>query len=55
MNVPIQFTLRLPKNALKAVRKALKKHRKLTAKVTIKAEDRVGNVTIQHRTVKLAP
>jgi hypothetical protein len=45
--------LRLPKKALKAVRKALKRHRKLKAKITVTARDKSGNTHSEKGTIRL--
>ena len=44
---------RLPKKALKAVRKALKRHKKLKAKVTVTAKDNSGNAVSEKGTIRL--
>jgi hypothetical protein len=44
---------RLPKKALKAVRRALKRHKKLKAKVTVTARDNSGNVVSEKGTIRL--
>jgi hypothetical protein len=48
-----KLRLRLPKKALKAVRKALKRHRKLKAKVTVTARDNSGNTHSEKGTIRL--
>jgi hypothetical protein len=48
-----KLRLRLPKKALKVVRKALKRHRKLKAKVTVTARDKSGNTHSEKGTIRL--
>jgi hypothetical protein len=54
-NVSVRLKLKLRKKALKAVKKALKRHRRLKAKVTITARDKAGNSKTAKRTVSLKP
>jgi hypothetical protein len=49
----VTLKLKLPAKALKAVKKALKKHKKLKAKITITATDSAGNKKTEVRTIKL--
>jgi hypothetical protein len=51
----VKLKLKLPRKALKAVKKALKRHRKLKAKLTITARDTAGNTKTAKRTVSLRP
>jgi hypothetical protein len=51
--VKVKLRLRLPKKALKVVRKALKRHKKLSAKVTATAKDKSGNTLSEKGTIKL--
>jgi hypothetical protein len=48
-----KLRLRLPKKALKAVQKALKRHKKLKAKVIVTARDNSGNTHSEKGTIKL--
>jgi hypothetical protein len=48
-----KLRLVLPKKALKVVRKALKRHRKLKAKVTATAKDNSGNTRREKGTIRL--
>jgi hypothetical protein len=49
----VTLKLKLPAKAAKAVKKALKKHKKLKAKITITATDAAGNKKTELRTIKL--
>jgi hypothetical protein len=49
----VTLRLKLPAKALKAVKKALKKPKKLKAKITITATDSAGNKKTELRTIKL--
>jgi hypothetical protein len=49
----VKLRLRLPKRALTVVKKALKRHRRLKAKVTVTALDSSGNTHTEHGTIKL--
>ena len=51
--ITYKLRLRLPKQALKVVRKALKRHRKLKAKVTVTARDTSGNTHSEKGTIRL--
>jgi hypothetical protein len=51
----VKLKLKLPKKALKAVKRALKRHKKLKAKLTITARDKAGNTKTAKRTVSLKP
>jgi hypothetical protein len=53
--VKVKLKLKLPKKALKAVKKALKRHKKVKAKLTITAKDTAGNTKVEKRTVALKP
>lgn len=48
-----KIRLRLPKKALKAVKKALKRHQKVKAKLMVTAKDKAKNVKRAKRTVAL--
>jgi lysophospholipase L1-like esterase len=45
--------VKVPKKALRAIKRALRRHRKVRAKLTIKARDAAGNTTVKKRTIKL--
>jgi lysophospholipase L1-like esterase len=45
--------LTLSEQALRAIKRALRKHKKVSAKLTIKARDAAGNTTVKRRTIKL--
>jgi hypothetical protein len=49
----VKLRLRLPKKALKVVKKALKRGKKLKAKVTVTAKDSAGNTHSAKGTIKL--
>jgi hypothetical protein len=49
----VKLRLRLPKKALKAVTRALKRHQKVKAKLTVTAKDKARNVKRAKRTVAL--
>jgi hypothetical protein len=49
----VTLRLKLPAKAVKVVKKALKKHKKLKAKITITATDNAGNKKTELRTIKL--
>jgi hypothetical protein len=49
----VTLRLRLPAKALRAVRKALARRKKLSAKITITARDTAGNKKTERRTIKL--
>ena len=49
----VKLRLRLPKKALKVVKKALKRGKKLKAKVTVTAKDLAGNTHSAKGTIKL--
>jgi peptidoglycan/xylan/chitin deacetylase (PgdA/CDA1 family) len=51
----VKLRLRLSKKSLRAVKRALRRHKKLRAKLTITARDRAGNAKIEKRTVRLRP
>jgi peptidoglycan/xylan/chitin deacetylase (PgdA/CDA1 family) len=51
----VKLRLRLSKKSLKAVKRALRRHRKLNAKLTITARDLVGNSKNAKRKVRLRP
>jgi hypothetical protein len=51
--VRVKLRLRLPKKSLKVVRRALKHHRKLKAKVTVTARDASGNTRSAKGTIRL--
>ena len=48
-----KLTLALPKKAKIAIRRALARHKKLSAKITITAKDAAGNTTRSKRTIRL--
>jgi hypothetical protein len=45
--------VKLPKKALKAAKRALRRHRKVKANLTITARDKLGNVKVEKRSIKL--
>jgi hypothetical protein len=47
------FKLKLDKKTLRAVRKALAKHKKISAKLTVTATSKAGRVTVSKKTIKL--
>jgi hypothetical protein len=47
------FNLSLSKKALRAIRRALRSHRSVTARVTMDARDAAGNITATKRTIAL--
>jgi hypothetical protein len=49
----VTVKVKLPKKALKAAKKALKRHKKVKASLTIAARDAAGNVKTEKRSVKL--
>ena len=49
----VKLKLRLRKTALKAIRRALERGKKVSAKVTVSAADAAGNLTTTQRTIKL--
>jgi hypothetical protein len=49
----ITVKLKLPKKALKAAKRALKKHRKVKAHLTLTAKDVSANIKVEKRVVKL--
>jgi peptidoglycan/xylan/chitin deacetylase (PgdA/CDA1 family) len=51
--VRVRLRLRLSKEGLRAARAQLRRHRKLTARLTITARDKAGNANAVRRTVKL--
>ena len=51
--VAVKLRLRLPHKARRAVRDALKRRKRVRAKITITARDRAGNTKIESRTVDL--
>jgi hypothetical protein len=50
-----RLRLQLPKKALRVVRKALKRRKKLKAKVTVTAKDGSGNTVREKGTIRLKP
>ena len=48
-----KLTLTLPKKARTAIKRALARHRKLKAKITITADGGAGNVTVAKRSIRL--
>jgi hypothetical protein len=52
---PVKLWLKLSKAARKSVKKALRRHRRVVAKLTLTARDLAGNAAAQKRTVKLRP
>jgi hypothetical protein len=54
-NVTARLHLNLPAKALKAVKKALRRGKKLKAKINITATDEAGNRKTERRTVSLKP
>jgi plastocyanin len=53
-NVPVKLALKLPKNASRAVKAALRHRRKLSAKVTLTARDATGHQTVRQQTIRLS-
>jgi plastocyanin len=53
-NVPVKLALKLPKNASAAVKAALRRGRKLSAKVTLTAKDATGHETVRKQTIRLS-
>ena len=51
----VKLRLRLSKKSLKAVKRALRHHRKLKAKIRITARDAAGNSKSAKRSVRLKP
>lgn len=51
--VSVKLKLKLPKKAFRAVKRALKRHRKMKAKIAITATDKAQNKKTAHRTIKL--
>jgi hypothetical protein len=49
----VTLRLKLARKARKAAKRALRRHRRVKAKVTITAKDLAGNVAIQRRTIRL--
>ena len=47
------LTLRIPRRALRAVRRGLRRHLRVGARLTIEARDAAGNSTVRTRTVRL--
>jgi plastocyanin len=52
-NVPVKLRLKLPGQAQKAVKRALRQRRKLRAKVTLTARDATGHRTVRRQTIRL--
>jgi hypothetical protein len=50
---PVKLRIKLSKAALKSVKKALRRHRRVVARLTLTARDFSGNTAVQKRTVKL--
>jgi hypothetical protein len=48
-----KLTLTLPKKAKAAIQRALARHKKLSAKVTVTAKDAAGNTMVTKRTIRL--
>jgi hypothetical protein len=53
INRRTKFTLAIPRRALVAIRGALRRHRRLTARITVTAKDAAGNRTSKRRAVRL--
>jgi plastocyanin len=53
-NVPVKLPLRLSRNASRAVKAALRHHKKVRAKVTLAAKDTTGHQTIRKQTIRLS-
>lgn len=49
----VKVTVKLPSKVLKAVKKAIRKHKKVKANLTITARDVAGNTKLEKRSVKL--
>ena len=47
--------LKLPRKVLVAIKRALRRHRTVSVKLTIKARDAAGNTTAKRRTITLKP
>ena len=52
-NAKTKLRLRLAKKALRAVRRTLKKHKKIKAKITVTAVDKAGNRRSQKAVIRL--
>ena len=48
-----RLKVRVPAKAQRAIRSALRHHRKFTAKITVRVPDKAGNARTRHRRVKL--
>ena len=53
LNRRMKFTLAIPRRALVAIRRALGRHRRLTARFTVSAKDAAGNRASKRRAVRL--
>jgi plastocyanin len=53
-NVPVKLPLKLSKSASRAVKAALRRRKKLSAKVTLTARDTTGHQTVRKQTIRLS-
>jgi hypothetical protein len=51
--IPVRLPLKLSRKGQKAVKRALRRRKKLTVKVILTARDEAGNVRIERRTIRL--
>jgi hypothetical protein len=51
--VVVKLRLKLAKRSLKTLKRALRRHKRLEARITITAKDNAGNVQTAKRTVRL--
>jgi hypothetical protein len=49
----VSLKVKVPKNALTAIRRALRRHKKVKAALTLRVRDAVGNVAVNKRTIRL--
>jgi plastocyanin len=52
-NVPVRLRLKLPRRALKAVKRALARRKKLRAIITLTAKDATGHQAVRKQTIRL--
>jgi hypothetical protein len=52
-NVPVKLRLKLTKKALRAVKRALRHRKKLSARVTLTAKDTTGHQTVRKQKIRL--
>jgi plastocyanin len=53
-NVPVNLPLRLTRSASRAVKAALRRRKRLTAKVTLTAKDATGHQTVRKQAIRLS-